>query len=218
MALAAKRFDKHEDVTRAKAFVFRIVPQRLTGAHRQRLANFAYELFAGFIHANHGKPGMVGPVVDFEDVFHPPDEFPVVLLRKAPLLFQPRLNRIFLRAYPRTEQTLTFCVEQDMDVMCSSHGGGYAMQLVWPVCADAGENVATVGAVVAQVSAESEGWAASRKSAGGGERNLLSVAYGLPVEGVAAAVRRAQHGASVLPGMEPAPDISSLLEEMPANV
>jgi len=92
------------------------------------------------------------------------------------------------------------------------------MQLVWPVCADAGENVATVGAVVAQVSAESEGWAASRKSAGGGERNLLSVAYGLPVEGVAAAVRRAQHGASVLPGMEPAPDISSLLEEMPANV
>ena len=92
------------------------------------------------------------------------------------------------------------------------------MQLVWSVCADAGENVATVGAVAAQVSAESEGRAASRKSAGSRQRNLLSVAYGLPVEGVAATVRRAQHGASVLPGMEPAPDISSLLEEMPANV
>jgi hypothetical protein len=58
-----------------------------------------------------------------------------------------------LRAYPRTEQMPTPCVEQDMDVLCSFHGGWYAMQLVRSVCADAGENVATVGAVVAQVSA-----------------------------------------------------------------
>ena len=92
------------------------------------------------------------------------------------------------------------------------------MQLVRSVCADAGENVATVGAVVAQVSAQSEGWSAPSKSAGRCQRNLLSVAYGLPVEGIAATVRLAQHGASVLSGMEPTPDISSLLEEMPANV
>jgi len=92
------------------------------------------------------------------------------------------------------------------------------MQLVRSVFADAGENVATVGAVVAQVSARSEGRAAPSKSADGRQRNLLSVAYGLPVEGIAAAVRRAQHSASVLSGMEPTPGISSFLEEMSANV
>ena len=57
------------------------------------------------------------------------------------------------RAYPRTEQMPTSCVEQDMDVLCSSHGGGYAMQLVRSVCADAGEDVAAVGVTLAQVSA-----------------------------------------------------------------
>ena len=92
------------------------------------------------------------------------------------------------------------------------------MQLVRSVCADVGENVATVGAVVAQVSAESEGRSAPSKSAGCCQRNLLSVAYGLPVEGIAATVRLAQHGASVLSAVEPRPDISSLLEEMSANV
>ena len=87
------------------------------------------------------------------------------------------------------------------------------MQLVRSVCADAGENVATVGAVVAQVSAQSEGRSAPSKSAGRRQRNLLSVAYGLPVEGVAAAVRFVQHGASVLSGMEPTPGVPSLLED-----
>ena len=92
------------------------------------------------------------------------------------------------------------------------------MQLVRSVCADAGENVATAGAVVAQVSAQSEGWSAPSKSAGRRQRNLLSLAYGLPVEGIAATVRLAQHSASVLSGMEPTPSISSLLEEVSANV
>ena len=92
------------------------------------------------------------------------------------------------------------------------------MQLVRSVCADAGEDVATVGAVVAQVSAQSEGWSAPSKSAGRCQRNLLSVAYRLPVEGIAATVRLAQHGASVLSGMESTPHIPSLLEEMPADV
>jgi hypothetical protein len=99
MPVAAKRFDKHENVARAEAFVFRVISQRLTGTHRQRLADFAHELFAGFIHANHGNPGIVGAVVDFQNILHPPDELPIVLLRKAPLLLQPRLNRIFLACY-----------------------------------------------------------------------------------------------------------------------
>jgi hypothetical protein len=58
------------------------------------------------------------------------------------------------RAYPRTEQKLTLCVEEvDTDILCSSHGGEHAMQLVRSVCADARKNVAAVGAAVAQVSA-----------------------------------------------------------------
>ena len=92
------------------------------------------------------------------------------------------------------------------------------MQLVRSVCADAGENVATVGAVVAQVSAQSEGRSAPSKSAGRRQRNLLSVAYGLSVEGIAATVRLAQHGTPVLSGMEPTSGISSLLENMSANI
>jgi hypothetical protein len=92
------------------------------------------------------------------------------------------------------------------------------MQLVRSVCADAGENVATVGAVVAQVSAQSEGRSPPGKSTWRRQWNLLPVAYGLPVEGVAAAVRFIQHGTSVLSGMEPTPGVSSLLETMPANV
>jgi hypothetical protein len=38
------------------------------------------------------------------------------------------------------------------------------------------------------------------------------------MEGVAAAVRFIQHGASVFSGMEPTPGVPSLLETMPANV
>jgi hypothetical protein len=112
------------------------------------------------------------------------------------------------------------CVEEvdDMDVLCSSQGGEHALQLVRSVCADAGENVATIGAAVAQVSAQSEGRSASGKSAGRRQWNLLSVAHGLPVEGVAAAVRFIQHGASVLPGMEPTARLPALLEEMSPNV
>ena len=64
-----------------------------------------------------------------------------------------KTDTVKLRAYPRTEQKLTLCVEEvDTDVLCSSHGGEHAMQLVRSVCADAGENVAAVGAAVAQVS------------------------------------------------------------------
>jgi len=76
------------------------IPSRTATVGRDATATageLRHELFAGFIHANHGKSGVVGPVVDFEDIFHPPDEFPIVLLRKAPLLFQPRLNRIFFQ-------------------------------------------------------------------------------------------------------------------------
>src|SRR5208337_265590 len=38
---------------------------------------------------------IVEPVVDFENIFHPPDELSIVFFGKAPLLFQPRLNCIF---------------------------------------------------------------------------------------------------------------------------
>ncbi len=124
-----------------------------------------------------------------------------------------------LRAYPITEHKLTPCVEEvEMDVVCSLHGGEHALRLVRSVCADARENVASIGAAVAQVSAQSEGRSASRESARRRQWNLLSVAHGLPMEGVAAAVRLIQHGASLLPRMEPPAHLPSLLEEMSANV
>ena len=96
MTVSAQGLAEHENVTRAETLVFGVIPQRLTGKQRQRLANFAHELLAGFIHANHGNSGIVGPAVNVEDIFHPPDEFRIVLFWKAPLLFEPRFNGIFL--------------------------------------------------------------------------------------------------------------------------
>ena len=95
MAVSAQGLAEHEDVACAQSLVFRVKPQRLTRKHRQRLANFAHELFAGFIHANYGNSRVVGAAVNVEDIFHPPDEFRIVLFRKAPLLFEPRLNDVF---------------------------------------------------------------------------------------------------------------------------
>ena len=80
------------------------------------------------------------------------------------------------------------------------------------------KNAAAVRAAVAKVSAQSEGWSASRESARRCQRNLLSVANGLPVESIAAAVRCAEYGASVLSGMEPAASLPPLLEKVSTNV
>ena len=44
------------------------------------------------------------------------------------------LSNHWLWAYPKTEQKATTGVEQDMDVIGSLHGGGYASRLVRSVC------------------------------------------------------------------------------------
>src|SRR5580700_1231665 len=126
---------------------------------------------------------------------------------------------VLLRGYPRTEQKATACVEQYMEVTANSlHGGLYALQLVWSFCANARENVATLRGVVAQVWAQSEGRTAACESAGRCQRYLLSVANGLPVESLAAAVWLTKYGPSLLSGMEPTTRLPSLLEEVSNNV
>jgi len=92
----AQRLAEHENVACATTLVFAVIPQRLTRPRGQRPANFRHELLAGFIHANHWMLGVVPSSVNFQDILHPPDEFRIVLFRKTPLLFQPRLNRVFL--------------------------------------------------------------------------------------------------------------------------
>jgi hypothetical protein len=96
MPPSTKRLAEHEDIARPAPLVLAIIPQRLARLRWQRVANLCYELFAGFIHTNHRALRIVGAMVDFKHVFHPPHEFRVVLFGKTPLLFQPRLNRIFL--------------------------------------------------------------------------------------------------------------------------
>jgi hypothetical protein len=135
---------------------------------------------------------------------------------RSPFLLDPAFT--LLRAYPETEQKATTSVEQDIDVFGSLHGGGNELRLDWSVCADAREYVATVRTVVAQVSAQSEGWAASCESAGRSQWHFLSVADGLSMEGVATAVRFAEHGTSILPGMEPTTRLPSILEEVSTNL
>ena len=42
-----------------------------------------------------------------------------------------------LRAYPKTERKAAAGVEHDRNVICSLHGGGYVLRLVWSFLADA---------------------------------------------------------------------------------
>src|SRR5580658_8979368 len=105
-----------------------------------------------------------------------------------------------------------------MEVTDSLHGGVYASQLVGSVCTNTRENVAAVRGVIAQVWAEPEGRPAAGESAGCCQRYLLSAANGLPVESVAAAVRFAKYGPSLLSGMDPTTRLPSLLEEVSENV
>src|SRR5277367_4953273 len=105
-----------------------------------------------------------------------------------------------------------------MEVTNSLHGGVYASRLVGSVCANAGENVAAIRGIVAQVWAEPEGRTASCESAGRCQRHLLSATNGLPVESLAATVRFTKYGPSILSGMDPTTCLPSLLEEVSENI
>ena len=110
------------------------------------------------------------------------------------------------------------CVERNVAVSVSLHGGVYALRLEWSVRANAGENVAAVRVAVAQVSSQPQGRSSACEFAWSGRRYLLPAAYRLPVEGAAASVWFVQHGASVLSRVEQAARLSAFLEEMPANL
>lgn len=94
-ALASQRFDRHEDVAHAAALVFVIVARGHPATDRQRQPCFANQLPRRFVHADHGAPGIVRPLVHVEHLFHLGDKVASVLGRNDPLLLFPRFQLVF---------------------------------------------------------------------------------------------------------------------------
>src|SRR5262249_57398906 len=80
----------------AFALVLVIAPAGLTRSRIHRPPRLPDELLAGLVDTDDGAVGVVGSLVDLQDVLHPPDELGVGVGRDAPHLDQPRLQFVFL--------------------------------------------------------------------------------------------------------------------------
>src|SRR5262249_1316805 len=103
---ARLRLDKHEEITRAFAFVFIIVTLKAPRRGWQWRAWLREQLPAGLIKVNLRPPRIIRLGTERQDVLHGGDERPANL-SETPLLFQPRLELVFLSA----RRTVSF--EQD---------------------------------------------------------------------------------------------------------
>jgi hypothetical protein len=86
----------HKQLADAVALILIIVPLGLSGFGRQHVPSFQDVLFARLIPANQGSLRLLGPLVDLPDILQGADQFRIALRWNAPLLFQPRLELVFL--------------------------------------------------------------------------------------------------------------------------
>ena len=89
------RLTKHEQVAHASSLIFVIETLDFSGSRRDRLSSFSNQLLARFIKADCRALLIVIFSVQIEHVFHAGDELGVDFT-DAPLLFQPRLEFVFL--------------------------------------------------------------------------------------------------------------------------
>ena len=95
LAPTGQRLNRQEQIADAVAFVLVVLALRLAWVDRQAAARRAVQFLAGFVQADHGPLGVVGPGIDLQHVFHLGD----VLggrLADAPGLYPPRLEFVFL--------------------------------------------------------------------------------------------------------------------------
>ena len=86
VAASGQGFADHEERGGAVARVLAIDPFRLARLDGQRRAHLGEQLLGGFVQAHLRAGGIVGPVVDFQHVFHGGDELRVGAWRDAPTL------------------------------------------------------------------------------------------------------------------------------------
>ncbi len=100
MPPAFERREHHEEIGRAVALVFVIEPGWPPLFHPDRSAGFGNQLLRGLIQANQRNTGIARSRVHGQHVFHGRHERAVGLRRDDPLLFQMRLENVFLRVRP----------------------------------------------------------------------------------------------------------------------
>jgi hypothetical protein len=94
---AFERREHHEQVGRAVAFVFVILPRRLTFFHRHRNPRFLGQLLGGFVQTDQGTIGVVWPCVNGQHVLHGGYECAALFRRNDPLFLEMRLILILTK-------------------------------------------------------------------------------------------------------------------------
>ena len=100
---SAQGFDPHEDRARAAADVLAVLAGVVTGAGRERVADFGEELVGLLVHAHHRTCRVMGPGVDGQHVFHPGRELRVRSWWDGPALLQMRTQFRFFKTRPMVE-------------------------------------------------------------------------------------------------------------------
>src|SRR6516164_1237197 len=88
--------EHHKQIGSAVALVFIIVAPGLSRLHPDWGTSFLYKLLGGLVHANQGMIGIVGPLIDFQHIFHRRYECTVRLGRNNPLLLDVGFENVFL--------------------------------------------------------------------------------------------------------------------------
>ena len=97
ISYTGKRLNIKKYLCHAISHIFIIHEYRMPGSRRNRRRNLADQLLAGFVQAYHWTPGIIWPMIDFQDIFHPSYEFGVLIRRNFPVFAPVRLKFIFFR-------------------------------------------------------------------------------------------------------------------------
>src|ERR1700756_985600 len=97
---AFQRREHHEQIGDAVAFIFVVVARWSSRLGADRLPRLHYQSLRLFIETNQGPLRIVGPLVDFKNVFHRRYEGRVGLGSDHPLLLAMRVEDVFLSVRP----------------------------------------------------------------------------------------------------------------------
>ena len=95
-----QRREHHEQIGHAASFVFVIVTRFASRRGGKRGTRLDDHLLRGLVEAYHWAQRIVRPLINFQHVFHIGDEARAGLGRDYPLLFEVRLENVFLSVRP----------------------------------------------------------------------------------------------------------------------
>src|ERR671918_473189 len=124
---ALLRLEEQKQVAAAVTLVLVIVPLPLARPGGQAHPGFGYQLLVGLVEADLGPPGVVGFLVEVQDVLHVGHELGVYL-RDAPLLLLPGLEVCFLR----TCRTVSLAMESAKPNSTALPASSRRVQRAWP--------------------------------------------------------------------------------------